>query len=1707
MERGFKYHLLAELIRELEAAGQRLGTGQYLRVQDLMAKLPDDMPATELMRTLSPIFARSPAEQQQFYQLFKQSLKHTQAYFDSLAEAPTAPPALTDHQKRRKPLRWLMAALAFALLVPPLIVIGYLYWEDSARPLERPFTVQGGQKSVACVPDSIIAARIGSVSDFEVLYPGEGRMGTFLADPPGCLTYIAQDSLTGRDSIVIKLIGPDGQMQVNFKPLIEQASKTPEEDKPVAPKPRPPTEVQDTLPELAGWRAKSPPYQHDLLAFSTKSPSWLMQQLARYEGLLRAGGYLLAFALLSVLLLYRFSRRQTPKLSKNNDNPPYAWHIKMPEVEHIELGHNFQNLLNRLRRRTGSDVYQLDVPATIGATIRKGGMTEFQYRQQTQPPEYLLLIDQQSMRNHRARLFDYVFRVFRANEVLAVRFFYDGDMRRCYNGRYPDGLSLADLQQRYGQARLFVVGNGDALIHKMTGKLVGWSSLLQGWKERALFTPAPHGKWGKRERRLSQAFSVLPLCLESLEVLLEAAENDESPVQESWTARLAPHLKPELRFDGPLMASLQQQFPPALVKWVAACAVYPSLHWHLTLYLGRFLSPPDETLVSMDHIMELCRLPWFVEGEIPDNARFELVTWLETEHPQLLERIRLELVEVLDEHAPPSDSSAYEDYRLNAAMNEYLVVGQSARRDALAGEIAHLMGAGSVPDLVIEHKLKQQTSRLSEILPKRWHKRLYWEGMPALGLKHVWRELFWYVPALLIFAVLANIPWQLSISDCEGALVSLKKDEAEQFLCLNSQEAWYDFLEETVYQGISSDDLDGSLALVSRRLAVAQGQSWMNLSKEERVGQSRWLWYTPAPGQMLDANWGRLEADEETLTLRLNAVQGVNPQLAEMRANLSVLLYNQGAKLAEQSEAFEDDTELRDRACALFAAALALDTVFLNVQLLSDWCEGRSGFEPACKVVLQNAVLRARPSDASKAAAITAQYKREGADSELDRDWYLASLEAGTKVQLLEETAYNYWVSAAGLLGYLPKIPDGEALLADCEDYFDYAEGWVGDGSINAYARTGLSGVAVALERYSSSDTQSIATANTNGQGRYELEVPKSYPAQALSLRFSRQGYETIRLSIDWPTLRLRDQFLLPLEEGADTSFTLAAEVQDLATGKPLAEAKVGLEVTAQSDSASAIQPLGESDENGRVRLTVPATALAGQARLSLSISRLGYETSRYPVSREDLAGAVEQVFVLRPQADLANPKDDGKEGGDFVWCLDRLADRSTTRSPVFDDGKTQLSEEELSRDLLQRIKARLNKAGITYFEVVADGETLTAAQRAERINRYTSRKPKLVVSIGFDSFSGSKGSPWSDEDQSGVSARPQQNSDQASRLAAIFMERIMRQTKLRSRSILFTPNRAPDLPVSATAVIIRNGVLNNRQDAALLAQSAFRQKLADAYVDAILAIEKQGLNRTPAPFIEQEDSDGDGVPNRTDRCPFEPGKGSSDGCPQEEGPQRTFEALLQQAPDQWASNASALQNLSYKQIATYIPETGVRGRYAVLKPTIDISILERLIGEPVYVSGPHRSNVDFFSENSFGYYNPAFLRKLKAYLQAASQSPALVKSLQPLYDREFQQLMRAFFETYQVGTGDLKLQMEFRQILQPSNRTQTKQQVQQPQQSMSELFYPYYAQLGNDMEKMTAFRFWVRRSVDGTAGEFYDMLLLTLQTFDGGYLQRGSKQ
>jgi formylglycine-generating enzyme required for sulfatase activity len=787
-----RYQLLAEILSSLEAESHRFGVDQHLRWQELLSRLPEDLPPEGLREVLCPLIAGNEAEQEQFGALFRQCLERVQA----IQLSPTPQVTVREEAEQHRPgpknrLRWLL---------PALLLLAGLGWLKCPEEEDATLTV---------IPQEQLAA-------------GEG-----VAAP-----------------------APDTAF------------------------------LQKELPYPLD-------YPHDIRSLAVEPPSYASELFRRYHWLIKSTLLLLLAALLWTLLRWREQRRR--KLIAELDTrvrPPYIWNIRIKDLDAPELGEDFTSVLNRLRRRTGDESYYLDIPRTIAETVRRAGFAALSYGQHTRPPEYLLLIDRQGAANHRAQLFDTLCQSFRDNGVHVDRFFFDGDLRSCRSEAFPDGLSLQELQHKHPASRLLILSNGYQLLSPLSGQLSKWTEILRRWKQRTLLSPTPTDSWGRREARLGELFILLPASLQALGFLVEELDAGEEVRPDAWRQTVGDAPARPIELQGGLIATLRDYYSEELLQWIAACAVYPSLHYDLTRYLGGRLG----LTVSIAHLMELSRLPWFAQGKIPGEARAVLLDYLEREHPGVLLATRQALHELLQQNQPPADSLAYEEFRMSAALNEWLITKDKQRKKALEQEVAGLLDKGVEADFTVVKYLDRERSPLDFVVPDAWKKYLHRGGHRALGFRDIWRDLLrWALPLWLLAAGLAFAWWQPPTLHCAGALTPYK----EMNLCLDSEE------DEVLYREFLLRD------------SIDQG-------------------YLP--------------------TFALPFPDLARPSLDSMRrmyrANTAVALYNRAlpyARSAVRLQAAGDEATARvqkDSACLFFERGLAFDSSNYDLKQAGAWCKG-----------------------------------------------------------------------------------------------------------------------------------------------------------------------------------------------------------------------------------------------------------------------------------------------------------------------------------------------------------------------------------------------------------------------------------------------------------------------------------------------------------------------------------------------------------------------------------------------------------------------------------------------------------------------------------------------------------------------------------------------------------------------------------------------
>ncbi len=201
-----------------------------------------------------------------------------------------------------------------------------------------------------------------------------------------------------------------------------------------------------------------------------------------------------------------------------------------------------------------------------------------------------------------------------------------------------------------------------------------------------------------------------------------------------------------------------------------------------------------------------------------------------------------------------------------------------------------------------------------------------------------------------------------------------------------------------------------------------------------------------------------------------------------------------------------------------------------------------------------------------------------------------------------------------------------------------------------------------------------------------------------------------------------------------------------------------------------------------------------------------------------------------------------------YLWCLDNGHGKlqAGKRSPLFDDGKTRFFEYEFNRDIVERIMKVLDEKGVKYFDVVPDflevGSFLE--ERVDRANKKKSDLPKIYVSVHANAGPAPSAESWVSSSIKGAETWFAQNSTKGKKIAAVFQKHIIAKTGMKNRNLKSTAEK-PLYVLQKTimpAILTENGFYNNKEEVADLMKDSFRQKIADAHIDAILEIEKNGI-------------------------------------------------------------------------------------------------------------------------------------------------------------------------------------------------------------------------------------------------------------------------
>ena len=200
-----------------------------------------------------------------------------------------------------------------------------------------------------------------------------------------------------------------------------------------------------------------------------------------------------------------------------------------------------------------------------------------------------------------------------------------------------------------------------------------------------------------------------------------------------------------------------------------------------------------------------------------------------------------------------------------------------------------------------------------------------------------------------------------------------------------------------------------------------------------------------------------------------------------------------------------------------------------------------------------------------------------------------------------------------------------------------------------------------------------------------------------------------------------------------------------------------------------------------------------------------------------------------------------------FLWCLDNGHGKLQPgkRSPLFDDGTTRFFEYEFNRDVLLKIMKGLDKYGVKYFDVVPDFNDVGSflEERVDRANKKKTDLQKIYVSVHSNAGPAAE-NEWIADSIKGIETWYAQNSTKGKKLAAVFQKHLILKTGFKNRNLKSTAEKPLYVLEKTTmpAILTENGFYNNKLEVKELMKDSVRQKIADAHVEAMLELEKNGI-------------------------------------------------------------------------------------------------------------------------------------------------------------------------------------------------------------------------------------------------------------------------
>jgi len=452
-------------------------------------------------------------------------------------------------------------------------------------------------------------------------------------------------------------------------------------------------------------------------------------------------------------LVYRWHRRQII-LEKKQGKPPALWQqfiFKRPDITAIKTA-TFYAAARRLRRRLKSSIRKLHIEKTIQASIKATGFPVLRHIHLSRPPEYLVLIHVPDPHDHYASFCDTLIHAFKEEDIHMTCYYYRQVPRVCYQQVDGPYFTPDDLWSRHASARLLIFGTGEHFLDPFSGKSEQWLAPYFQWKDRAIFTPKPTGEWGMLEVGLARHMTVLPVHLTAIDAVVRYFEYPHRYNLAQWFQQHESLLS-ETQYEN--IEFLRNWLGKRAFKWLCACAVYPELHFNLTVRIGHKIS--EDVHFSGDDLLKLMILQWFKKGHIPDDLRYQLMQSMSNDE---IQEIREVILAVLMDHEIQKDAPGFDLYSLNLAINRFLCNPEERRlKRQFKESLANMPESEYLRDYTMIRLLDStQKTPLQFLLPQKMMKRFYRHNLPVLCLKTRMRFIRAIILAGLAFFLITPPP-------------------------------------------------------------------------------------------------------------------------------------------------------------------------------------------------------------------------------------------------------------------------------------------------------------------------------------------------------------------------------------------------------------------------------------------------------------------------------------------------------------------------------------------------------------------------------------------------------------------------------------------------------------------------------------------------------------------------------------------------------------------------------------------------------------------------------------------------------------------------------------------------------------------------------------------------------------------------------------